>query len=252
MIVWGGVNNNASNFLDTGGRYDPGTNSWIATSRTNAPSGRDFFTAVWTGSEMIVWGGIHGTSELNTGGRYDPGTNTWIATSTTNAPVARRAHTAVWTGSEMIVWGGTPGFQNTGGRYCAQPRPTPTPTPTPTASPTPTPTSTPTPTPTASPTPTPTPTPTPIPIANPTFDPPWGGLYYMPLTITLACATEGTTIYYSLEKMNDPPTHWAAYPSGGVVIPAGVPLHHSLYAQAKLTADSTKVSQIVERIYHTR
>src|SRR5262249_1047100 len=31
--------------------------SWTATSTTNAPSGRYYHTAVWTGSEMIVWGG---------------------------------------------------------------------------------------------------------------------------------------------------------------------------------------------------
>ena len=62
---------------------------------------------MWTGSEMIVWGGVHGTKHyLNTGGRYNPGTDSWTATSTTNAPAARNPHTAVWTGSEMIVWGG--------------------------------------------------------------------------------------------------------------------------------------------------
>jgi hypothetical protein len=31
--------------------------SWTATSTTNAPTGRISHTAVWTGSEMIVWGG---------------------------------------------------------------------------------------------------------------------------------------------------------------------------------------------------
>ena len=35
----------------------PCTDQWTATSTTNAPSGRDRHTAVWTGSEMIVWGG---------------------------------------------------------------------------------------------------------------------------------------------------------------------------------------------------
>src|SRR5262249_50185544 len=35
---------------------------------TNAPAARDFHTAVWTGSEMIVWGGYSGF--FNTGGRY--------------------------------------------------------------------------------------------------------------------------------------------------------------------------------------
>ena len=77
-------------------------------------------TAVWIGSEMIVWGGVGNSGRLNTGGRYNPSTDTWTATSTTNAPEARTEHTAVWTGSEMIVWGGVgtgSGHLNTGGRY---------------------------------------------------------------------------------------------------------------------------------------
>src|SRR5207247_6100434 len=45
------------------------TDSWTATSTTNAPAGRFAHTAVWTGSEMIVWGGYNG-GFLNTGGRY--------------------------------------------------------------------------------------------------------------------------------------------------------------------------------------
>src|SRR2546428_791867 len=92
--------------------------SWTATSTTSAPAARELHTAVWTGSEMIVWGGLGSGGRLNTGGRYNPGTVSWTATSTTSAPVARYFHTAVWTGSEMIVWGGTDGtFLNTGGRY---------------------------------------------------------------------------------------------------------------------------------------
>ncbi len=94
--------------------------TWTSTSLTDVPAGRYYFTTVWTGSEMIVWGGYDGTSYLNTGGRYNPSTDSWVATSTTGAPDAREAHTAVWTGTEMIVWGGTAGqptFFNTGGRY---------------------------------------------------------------------------------------------------------------------------------------
>src|SRR6266478_1682214 len=113
MIVWGGFN---GSFLNTGGRYNPGTGSWTATSTTSAPAGRDRYTAVWTGSEMIVWGGFNG-SYLNTGGRYNPGTDSWTATSITSAPAGRYEHTAVWTDSEMIVRGGYNGtsFFNTGG-----------------------------------------------------------------------------------------------------------------------------------------
>jgi N-acetylneuraminic acid mutarotase len=94
--------------------------TWTATTTANAPHGRWFHTAVWTGSEMIVWGGGgYGDSGLNSGGRYNPSTDSWIATSLTNAPTARFGHTAVWTGSEMIVWGGAvPGNEfDTGGRY---------------------------------------------------------------------------------------------------------------------------------------
>ncbi len=95
-----------------------GDDTWTATSATNAPSARPGHTAVWTGSEMIVWGGFNGSGYLNTGGRYNPGTDSWAAITTINAPTARGGHTAVWTGSEMIVWGGDDGHSlNTGGRY---------------------------------------------------------------------------------------------------------------------------------------
>src|SRR5436305_6438540 len=58
MIIWGGFSNNCgSGYCNTGGQYDPSTDSWTATSTTNAPDGRAYHTAVWTGSEMIVWGG---------------------------------------------------------------------------------------------------------------------------------------------------------------------------------------------------
>ena len=55
MIVWGGAN--SGSYLNTGGRYNPVTDTWTATGTTNAPSARFNHTAVWTGSEMIVWGG---------------------------------------------------------------------------------------------------------------------------------------------------------------------------------------------------
>jgi len=123
MIVWGGINGisflPAATFLNTGGRYNPTTDSWTATSPSNAPGARAAHTAVWTGSEMIVWGGVVLGGLDNTGGRYDPATDTWIATSTSNPPDGRFYHTAVWTGSQMIVWGGTDNssYFNTGGRY---------------------------------------------------------------------------------------------------------------------------------------
>ena len=55
MIVWGGYD---GIYLDTGGRYNPTVDSWTATSITNAPKGRYHHTAIWTGSEMIIWGDL--------------------------------------------------------------------------------------------------------------------------------------------------------------------------------------------------
>ena len=74
-------------------------NTWTPTNLTGAPDARAVHAAVWTGSEMIVWGGTNGSDNLNTGGRYNPSTDSWTATSTTNPPEARIYHTAVWTGS---------------------------------------------------------------------------------------------------------------------------------------------------------
>ena len=63
--------------------------TWMGTRFTTIPAGRDSHTAVWTGSEMIVWGGYDGSAWLNTGSRYNPSTDSWTATSLTNAPGAR-------------------------------------------------------------------------------------------------------------------------------------------------------------------
>src|ERR1051326_916360 len=110
MIVWGGGYYGGSDIspVNTGGRYDPATDTWTATTTSNAPAARAVHTGVWTGNQMIIWGGATGdfVNYVNTGGRYDPGTDTWTTTTTTNAPQARYFHSAVWTGNEMIVWGG--------------------------------------------------------------------------------------------------------------------------------------------------
>src|SRR5439155_167945 len=122
MIVWGGQDGEPQfHALDTGGNYGPATDTWTATSTTDAPDGRAVHTAAWTGSEMIVWGGIdENLLVLNTGGKYNPTSDSWTPTTTVNAPAARYQHTAVWAGSEMIIWGGNDeNFLpvNTGGKY---------------------------------------------------------------------------------------------------------------------------------------
>lgn len=80
--------------------------SWQPLTASGAPSPRTLHTAIWTGDEMIVWGGRDATSVFQDGARYDPARAAWAAISTVGAPTARHSHTAVWTGDRMIVWGG--------------------------------------------------------------------------------------------------------------------------------------------------
>jgi len=93
--------------LNDGGLYNPSSGVWMSLNTNNAPEPRYYHTALWTGSQMLVWGGAS-TNNLyyNDGGAYSPTANTWQATTTNGAPVVRAQHTAVWTGSEMLVWGG--------------------------------------------------------------------------------------------------------------------------------------------------
>ncbi len=122
MIIWGGYAS-GTGFVNSGGRYNPQSNSWIPTDvGSNVPQGRYPDVSIWSGSEMIIWGGFTGTGNLNTGGRYNPVLNQWLSTSLGgNNPTARTSHSGVWTGIEMIVWGGDDGTQqfgmDSGGRY---------------------------------------------------------------------------------------------------------------------------------------
>lgn len=94
--------------------------AWAAGSDTGIPAARFGHTAIWSGQEMVVWGGYLGNEVYaNSGGRYDPSQDLWTTATTFGAPSARQSHTAVWTGTEMIVWGGFGGssYFNNGGRY---------------------------------------------------------------------------------------------------------------------------------------
>jgi N-acetylneuraminic acid mutarotase len=115
VLVWGGHAVNGGSTLNSGARYNPTTDAWTTMSTENAPSARASFNGVWTGAEMIVFGG---TSAINTGGRYNPATDTWTSISTDGAP-GLQDHVAVWTGTEMIVWGGYQwnGLSAVGARY---------------------------------------------------------------------------------------------------------------------------------------
>ncbi len=94
--------------------------AWVNGATTGAPGARSGHSAVWSGQELLVWGGDPGTGiPTASGGRYQPVTDQWQALSPLNAPSARSGHSAVWTGSQMIIWGGgaSGGFATGGGLF---------------------------------------------------------------------------------------------------------------------------------------
>ena len=84
----------------TGAAYDPAANSWrqlpVDATLGVLPGVGDH--AVWTGKEMLVWGGF-----LQVG--YKPATNRWRRVR--GIPVGPEPRAVVaWTGAQMIGWGG--------------------------------------------------------------------------------------------------------------------------------------------------
>ena len=122
VIIFGGRSSYysyPSSYLNTGARFDPKTGAWEGIATELAPSPRSLHMAVWTGKEMIVWGGNTNSASmglLKTGARYNPTRNTWTPMTSQGAPVAMRGDTAIWTGQEMVVLSGM-GGPIKGGRY---------------------------------------------------------------------------------------------------------------------------------------
>ena len=111
LIVWGGVS--GADLLDTGASYRPDTDTWtpLMPHALNAPSPRAYPTGVWTGRELLVWGGCvipnpYPTNCYSDGSRFDPVTSHWTAMSTDGAPSSRARFASGWTGSYFVVWGG--------------------------------------------------------------------------------------------------------------------------------------------------
>ena len=104
LIYWGGMQSNA---INTGHVFHISENKWTNVSTVNAPSPRNNSSAVWTGTEMIIWGGRGNTPTPHyaNGGIYNPATDTWRPISSEGAPAILK-HTAIWDGSRMVVWGG--------------------------------------------------------------------------------------------------------------------------------------------------
>ena len=108
MVVWGGRTDSGETadgfLLDFDASATP--IQWTGTDDEGAPTARTGHTAIWTGSEMIIWGGVAGGMPFDDGARLDLATGEWLAMATEGAPSGRSDHAAVWTGSELLILGG--------------------------------------------------------------------------------------------------------------------------------------------------
>jgi hypothetical protein len=111
MIIWGGqFYDNVTlryEYTNTGAIYDFETDTWSTISNgAGCPSPRFSHLAVWTGNEMIVWGGYGNNCLLDTGAKYNPDTDSWLPISSSGTIGQRGATSlsrAVWTGSKIII-----------------------------------------------------------------------------------------------------------------------------------------------------
>ena len=69
-------------------------------------TGRSSAVAVWTGSQVIFWGGTGDKGRLfNDGAAYEPATRTW--SKLPRSPLTARDNTAsTWAGGPIFIWGG--------------------------------------------------------------------------------------------------------------------------------------------------
>ena len=106
LLVWGGYVFDGSGDKtpsDEGFVFDAASRTWSALPASPLEA-RARAGSVWTGKELLIWGGWDGgTGLLGDGAAYDPATRTWRRLPA--APLEPKSPLAVWTGEEMIVWG---------------------------------------------------------------------------------------------------------------------------------------------------
>lgn len=107
----GGTQGYPTGFVSEGAAYDPEADRWRLLSESGLDA-RGWHSAVWTGEEMITWGGVsepqtecYDCGYAEDAGAYDPSTDTWREIDPGPLP-GRVEHTAVWSDGRMIIFGG--------------------------------------------------------------------------------------------------------------------------------------------------
>lgn len=83
------------------GAYDPTANRW----RRISPEGLGGGVTVWTGRQVLMWGGGCCGDDVASGAAYTPETDTWQRLPA--SPLAgRQRPQGAWTGTELVIVGG--------------------------------------------------------------------------------------------------------------------------------------------------
>ncbi|KAF0181711.1 MAG: Kelch motif protein [Limisphaerales bacterium] len=108
MWLYGGYNggDRGPNGTGNGFFYNPTTDQWTSINSANSAGARARFSACWTGTEIIVFGGFGSSTWVNTGARYNPATDTWRSMASNPQRGGFGDHCFAWTGTEMIIAGG--------------------------------------------------------------------------------------------------------------------------------------------------
>jgi len=107
IMVWGGGLPSDNKALGTGKLYDLVASTWLDLKEPNFA--RRSPIATWTGSKVIIWGGMANDSAIGDGFYYEPAMDKWTyMPPNANSPVARTGVGWVWSGQELFLFGGRP------------------------------------------------------------------------------------------------------------------------------------------------
>ena len=107
-MLWGGeeiVGPGEHAFAD-GAAYNPATATWRTLPRSPLEA-RTGATAIWTGSQAIIFGGMTANGmSLYDGATYNPRTNLWhsLPVMPLSHPASAVGATVAWTGTGLLVW----------------------------------------------------------------------------------------------------------------------------------------------------
>jgi len=102
LLIWSGLSGSSAE--PDGALYDPRTDRWAPVSAQNAPPPHPAATVAWTGSQILIWGGI-GAAPDDALAAYDPKANQWQVLPSCPIEIAPAVNWTfgTWTGKYFLL-----------------------------------------------------------------------------------------------------------------------------------------------------